>query len=96
MALPRSSSTAIKRRLIFRLLESKTLAFFRRDRKAMASLVDNAALPDPRTKVVHRMMEFEEIRKLLNFESHMGHAIEICTSCHMEKAVAISMSSWSV
>ena len=81
---------AIKDAAMFRLLEAKKLDYFRKNKSALAALIEkNARI---KTSVV-KNDEFEAgERKLLNFGHTLGHAIENMYELSHGQAISIGMT----
>ena len=81
---------AIKDAAMFRLLEAKKLDYFRKNKSALAALIEkNARI---KTSVVkHDEFEAGE-RKLLNFGHTLGHAIENMYELSHGQAISIGMT----
>lgn len=80
----------IKDATLFRELQGHSLAYYRKDRKALANLIERNVMI--KTKVVQQD-EFEKgERRLLNFGHTLGHALENQYDLMHGEAVAIGMA----
>lgn len=80
---------AILDRKMFQELQSRDLAFYHKNKKALSQLVMHNALL--KTKVVQKDPTEKGIRKLLNFGHTLGHAIENDLQISHGYAVAVGM-----